>query len=102
MFLDSGREVYRNVSRIILHPFYDPLTFDYDIALLEVSVFVFLFIKLCLFDCLASFQLEKEVTFTKYIQPLRIAPPGTPTDNTNPPSFAGELCNTVGWGVTCK
>ena len=33
---DSGREVYRNVSRIVLHPFFDPLTFDYDVALVEV------------------------------------------------------------------
>ena len=48
-----------------------------------------------------ALQFERAVTFTKYIQPLDIAPPGTPTDNTNPPSFAGELCNTVGWGFTC-
>ena len=33
----SGREVFRNVTRIEKHPFFDALTFDYDVAVLEVK-----------------------------------------------------------------
>ena len=33
----SGKEVFRNVSRIEKHPFFDPLTFDYDVAVVEVG-----------------------------------------------------------------
>ena len=33
----SGREIFRFVSRIERHPMFDPVTFDFDVLLLEVS-----------------------------------------------------------------
>uniref|UniRef100_H2YXF0 Peptidase S1 domain-containing protein n=1 Tax=Ciona savignyi TaxID=51511 RepID=H2YXF0_CIOSA len=75
----SGREVVSSVEQIILHPSYNPNTFDSDIALVKLTL---------------------KVTFSKYVRPICLVPPGTRTDDTFAPSFAATVCVTVGWGFT--
>lgn len=46
--------------------------------------------------------MSSPVVFTDYIRPVCIVPNGTRTDAIDPPTFAGAICSTLGWGFTCE
>lgn len=68
----SENEVARGVEEIIVHPHYDSLTFDNDIALMK---------------------LNESVSFNKYIQPVCLAAAGSTF-------HAGTINWVTGWGAT--
>ncbi|XP_078481480.1 chymotrypsin-like elastase family member 1 [Ciona intestinalis] len=75
----TGHEVVSSVDRIISHPSFNRNSLDFDIALIKLTL---------------------KITFTKYIRPICLVTAATRTDDTIPPSFAGAVCVTVGWGFT--
>nr|CAB3265203.1 trypsin-3-like [Phallusia mammillata] len=76
--IDSGREVIRDISRIEFRN-YNTLNFNNDIALLKMTT---------------------PIKFNEFIRPICLIPNGTRTDDVDPPSFAGAVCSTLGWGFT--
>ncbi|KAG2459562.1 TRY3 protein, partial [Polypterus senegalus] len=70
--LNEGFEQAFNVTKVIVHPYYNPSTFNHDIMLLK---------------------LDRPVRINSYVQPARLP------DYYSTPSL-GTSCTVSGWGVT--
>lgn len=77
--IKTGNELRRNISAISINNQFSYNTFNNDIALLK---------------------LNEAVTFNEFIRPSCVVPNNTNTDGIEDPTFAGEKCVTLGWGVT--
>lgn len=70
LYISTPSESYRNVSRIVMHPNFNPATFDNDVALL---------------------QLSSPIAFSSYVTPVCLAAPLSTWN-------AGTSCWVTGWG----